>query len=70
MLELALELEVAVPAVGRERAVYERRLDGAAGLTIVSTVGELAVREQLGHVLERLVDAVVGDPELNLADAR
>ena len=68
MGELGLELEVAVPAVGLERSVGKCGADGAARLGVVGAVGEPALVEQLRDVLERLVDAVVGDPELELAD--
>ena len=44
--ELGLELEVAVPAVGLERAVGERGPDGAAGLGVVGAVGEPALVEE------------------------
>ena len=39
------------------------------GSRVVGAVGEPALGEQVGDVLERLVDPVVGDPELELADA-
>ena len=70
MLELALELQIAVPPLSGQRPVFERGLDGAAGLSVVGTVGELAMCEALRHVFESPVDTVVGNPELELADAR
>ena len=70
MGELGLELQVAVPALLRERPVRERRLDRAARLALVAAVGEAAVLEEGRHVVERLLERLVGDPELELAHSR
>ena len=70
MLELRLELEIALPPLDRQGAVVERGVNCTARLAIVCTIGELARGEQRRDVFECLVDAVVGDPELELADAR
>ena len=64
MGELRLELLVALPATRVERPVREGLLDGAAGLRVVRAVGEAASPEELGDVVEGLLQPFVGDPEL------
>ena len=57
-LELALELDEALPTLLRERAVCERLADRAAGLLVVVAVGETAVRRDLFDVAEELAKLV------------
>src|SRR5581483_4607385 len=65
-LELALELDVALPPVDRQRAVRERLADRAAGLAVVRAVREAAPPRDLLDVAEGLLQ--VGVPELQLTD--
>src|SRR5215831_645672 len=65
--ELALELPVARPALGRERAVQQRLTDRAAGLAAVRAVGEPTARRDRLDVPECLLEVAV--PETKLADA-
>ena len=67
MGELGLELQVAVPALLRERPVRERGLDRTTWLALVAAVGEAAVGEEGGDVVEGLFERLVRDPELELA---
>src|SRR5215210_9284563 len=68
MRELALQLEVALPAFGRQGAVGERRADRAAGLGVVRAVREFALVHELRHVGERLFEPLFCLPELQLAE--
>ena len=52
--QLALQLDVALPPVGRERPVGERRLHRAVRLAVVAAVGEPAAGRDLLDVAERL----------------
>ena len=67
-VELALQLDVALPAVGGERAVGERRRGSRSPAPDRGAVGEAAAPRDLLDVAERLVE--VGVPELQLADPR
>ena len=64
--QLALELAVALQALGSQRAALHRGLDGAAGLALVTTVGEAAALGQRLDIREGGFDALVALPELNL----
>src|SRR5204863_8889793 len=67
-LELALQLQVALTALARERPVFERRTDRAARLRTVRAGGEAAPPRDLLDVSERVLE--VGVPELQPADLR
>ena len=68
--DLGLQLPVALPPLGCEPAVLERRLNGAVGLVLVAAVTEAAARGQIGNLLEGR-SAVLGVrvPERELAHA-
>src|SRR5438105_13582070 len=67
-LQLALQLDVALPALLGERPVRERLANRAAGLAIVVAVGEPAAARDLFDVAEGALE--IGVPQLELADAR
>ena len=71
VLELRLQLEVALPALGG-RAMPSSRAARTAqpGSRSCAQSENLHWANRRRDVLERLVDAVVGHPELHLADAR
>src|SRR6188508_2250909 len=69
--ELALELAVALQALGGERSRADGSAHRASRLGLVGAVVEAAGRCQRGYVLERLSDSTVRlAPELELAQSR
>src|SRR5262249_53706926 len=69
VLELALELAKAFPPLRGQRAVGDRGPDRAAGRAVVGAVREAALCLELDDVLERLLEALLGFPELELPHA-
>src|SRR4029077_12797162 len=67
-LQLALQLQIALPALGCERALRKGVAYRAARLLVVCAVGEAAAPGDLLDVAERQVE--IGVPELQLADPR
>src|SRR6185503_9932787 len=61
---------VALQSLARQPPLVDRRLHRAARLLHVSAVVEAAAGGQLVHVGEGLVDALVGVPQLHLAQTR
>src|SRR5206468_3601514 len=70
MRELALELDVALPALVRQRARCERGADRTPGLDAVRAVGEAALEREARDVVESLLEPVARFPELELPQAR
>ena len=68
--ELALELSIALVAFGGERPARECRLHGAARLSLVGAVVEVAGGGELRDLGERRVEGRLVRPELELAHAR
>src|SRR5215207_2535836 len=67
---LSLQLAIACVALAFERAVHERALDRAPGLTFVRAVGEAALGSQRLDVAEGRAEALVRIPELQLTHPR
>src|SRR5438046_2108358 len=70
MVQLALNLEVALDAARIEAAILDGLAHGAAGIVLMAAIGEAALRLQLLDVREALRRALVSIPELDLAHAR
>ncbi len=68
--KFALELAIASPALGRKSSVVESGPHGAVRFALVPAVRESALSRERGDVLERLLEAVVRDPEVKLPHAR
>ena len=69
-LQLVLQLQIALEAVRRERALFDRLLHRAARLVAMAAIGEVAACGELYDVVEGLARAFGLRPQLQLAHAR